>query len=88
LLKFPVGASERFVEAQEREREHRLTAAGRGRKAGKREIHVVQPKETVGIIAKRYGVSAGELTRWNELDEAARIRPGDRLRIASAAPAD
>ena len=88
LLKFPVGASERFVEAQERAREQRLPAAGRGRQAVKPEIHVVQPKETVGTIAKRYGVSAAELTRWNELDEDARIRPGDRLRIASAASAD
>jgi membrane-bound lytic murein transglycosylase D len=88
LLKFPVGASERFVEAQERERDQRLAAAGRGRQAAKPEVHVVQPKETVGTIAKRYGVSAAELTRWNELDEGARIRPGDRLRIASAAAAD
>ncbi len=88
LLKFPVGASERFVGAQEREREHRLAAAGRGRQAGKPKIHVVRRKETVGTIAKRYGVSAAQLTRWNELDEAARIRPGDRLRIASASPAD
>jgi len=88
LLKFPVGASERFVEAQERQRELRLPAAGRGRQAVKPEIHVVQPKETVGAIAKRYGVSAAELTRWNELDEGARIRPGDRLRIASAASTD
>jgi membrane-bound lytic murein transglycosylase D len=88
LLKFPVGASERFVEAQERAREQRLAAAGRGRQAVKPDIHVVQSKETVGTIAKRYGVSAAELTRWNELDEGARIRPGDRLRIASAASAD
>ncbi len=88
LLKFPVGASERFVGAKERERGNRFAAAGRGRQAGKRKIHVVQPKDTVGAIAKRYGVSAAELTRWNELDEAARIRPGDRLRIASTAPAD
>jgi membrane-bound lytic murein transglycosylase D len=84
LLKFPAGASDRFVEAQGRGREHRLAAAGRGRQAVKREIHVVQPKETVITIAKRYGVSAAELTRWNELDEGSRIRPGDRLRIASA----
>ena len=84
LLKFPVGASERFVEAQERRREQRLAAVGRSRQAVKPEIHVVQPKETVGTIARRYGVSAAELTRWNELDEGARIRPGDRLRIASA----
>lgn len=87
LLKFPVGASERFAEVQERAREQRLAEAGRGRQAVKPEIHVVQPKETVGTIAKRYGVSAAELTRWNELDEAARIRPGDRLRIASVASA-
>jgi membrane-bound lytic murein transglycosylase D len=85
LLKFPVGASERFVEAQERQREQRLGASGRGRQAPKPGIHVVRPKETVGTIAKRYGVSAAELTRWNELDGGAQIRPGDRLRIASAA---
>ena len=88
LLKFPVGASGRFVEAQERQREQRLAAAGRGRQAAKPEIHVVQPRETVGTIAKRYGISAAELTRWNELDEGARIRPGDKLRIASAASSD
>lgn len=88
LLKFPVGASERFAGAQERGRGNRLATAGHGRQVSKREIHVVRPKETVGTIAKRYGVSAAELTRWNELDEAARIRPGDRLRIASAAPTD
>lgn len=86
LLKFPVGLSERFAEAQERE--HRIAGSGRGRQAAKPEIHVVQPRETVGTIAKRYGVSAAELTRWNELDEDARIRPGDRLRVASAASSD
>ena len=88
VLKFPVGASERFVEAQQREREHKLAASGRGRQAAKPEIHVVRPKDTVGALAKRYGISATELARWNELDEGARIRPGDRLRIASAALAD
>jgi peptidoglycan lytic transglycosylase D len=88
LLKFPVGVSERYVEAQERQREPRLAATGRGRQAAKSEIHVVQPKETVGAIAKRYGISAAELTRWNELDASGQIRPGDRLRIASATVAD
>jgi len=87
-LKFPVGASGRFVEAQQRVREHKVAAGGRARHAAKPEIHVVQPKETVGAIAKRYGISATEISRWNELDEDARIRPGDRLRIASAARAD
>jgi membrane-bound lytic murein transglycosylase D len=88
LLKFPVGASGRFVEAQARQHEQRFAAAGRGRQLAKPEIHVVQPRETVGAIAKRYGISAAELTRWNELDESARIRPGDKLRIASAASSD
>jgi membrane-bound lytic murein transglycosylase D len=88
LLKFPVGASERFVEGQQRERAHRLAAAGRGRHADKPRIHIVQSKETVGSIARRYGISAAELVRWNELDGGARIRPGDRLRIVAAAPAD
>ena len=88
VLKFPVGASDRFVEAQQRERELKLAAAGRGRQVAKPDIHVVQAKDTVGAIARRYGISAVELARWNELDEGARIRPGDRLRIASVALAD
>ena len=73
---------------QERERAHRTATAGRGRHAGKPEIHIVQSRETVASIAKRYGISAADLVRLNELDGGARIRPGDRLRIVAAAPAD
>jgi len=51
-------------------------------------IHVVKPKETMGGIARRYGVSAAEIARWNRLEESSRIYPGDRLRIAALAPAD
>jgi LysM repeat protein len=83
-VKFPVGVSERFVEAQQREQERRLSPAGRSRPTTKPEIHVVQSKETVGSIARRYGISAAALARWNELGGSARIRPGDRLRVASA----
>jgi LysM repeat protein len=39
-------------------------------------------------IARRYGLSAAELARRNDLNETARIRPGDRLRIAAASPLD
>ena len=46
-------------------------------------IHVVQPHETIGGIAKRYGVSVQQLTRWNDLQRGVRIFPGDRLRVAS-----
>jgi membrane-bound lytic murein transglycosylase D len=90
LVKFPVGSSERFVEGQHRERVAKLAPGARGRHAGKPEIHIhiVQSRETVGSIAKRYGISAAALVRLNELDGGARIRPGDRLRIVAAAPAD
>ena len=48
------------------------------RAAPPRAVHVVKPRETVGSIARRYGVSPAELVRWNQL-EGERIRPGDRL---------
>jgi membrane-bound lytic murein transglycosylase D len=53
-------------------------------------VHVVQPRETVGEIARRYGVSVGDVRRWNHLEHPDLIRPGDRLRVvdlrATAAP--
>jgi membrane-bound lytic murein transglycosylase D len=88
LLKFPVGTSEQFAQGQERERGRKPASSVRSRHAGKHEIHIVQSRETVSSIAKRYGISAAELARLNELDRGARIRPGDRLRIVAAAPAD
>jgi len=45
-------------------------------------VHVVQPRDTVGGIAKRYGVSVNDLRRWNRLAKTDVIRPGDRLRVA------
>lgn len=87
VLRFPVGAPERFILAQQREHERQLAAAGRGRPAGRPEIHVVKARETVGGIAKRYGISAAELAKLNELDGESRIRPGDRLRVLSAVTA-
>ena len=50
------------------------------------EVHVVRPRETVSSIAKQYGVAVRDLLRWNRLEEQARIRPGDRIRIVSARP--
>ena len=44
-------------------------------------IHVVRPRETVTSIAKRYGMSAGDVLRMNSLEKHHAIRPGDRLRI-------
>ena len=86
LLKFPVGTSQRFAEARHHDRDRKLAVGGR--ETTKPEVHVVKPRETVGSIAKRYGISAAALARWNELDQGARLRPGDRLRIAFAAAAN
>ena len=50
------------------------------------EVHVVQPRDTIGTIAKRYGVSVDDVLRWNGFDARRVIRPGDRLRVAEADP--
>jgi LysM repeat protein len=52
------------------------------RSSSRDDVHVVKPRETVSSIAKQYGVSVAEVLRWNRLEEEARIRPGDRLRVA------
>jgi membrane-bound lytic murein transglycosylase D len=54
--------------------------------ASRGDVHVVQPRDTVGSIAKQYGVSVSDVLRWNRLEEQARIRPGDRLRVAAVRP--
>jgi membrane-bound lytic murein transglycosylase D len=47
------------------------------------DVHVVRPRDTVTSIARQYGVSVGDVIRWNSLEQQARIRPGDRLRVAT-----
>ena len=44
-------------------------------------IHRVKRGETLGGIARRYGVSVSQLMRWNGIKNAAHIREGQRLRI-------
>jgi LysM repeat protein len=38
----------------------------------------------VSGIAKQYGVSVGDVARWNSLGQPDRIRPGDRLHVAES----
>jgi len=52
--------------------------------AGDQQIHVVRPRDTVDGIARRYGVSVGDVLRWNSLARQDPIRPGDRLRVGGA----
>jgi len=51
-----------------------------------RNVHVVRPRDTVSSIAKQYGIAVKDVLRWNRLEDQARIRPGDRIRIAEARP--
>ena len=93
-LKVPRGSAPALQVGLDREVEARKVAmASRTADRGKRKIqaaervtagvHVVQPRDTIGGIAKRYGVSVQQLTRWNDLEHGVRIFPGDRLRVAS-----
>ena len=43
--------------------------------------HKVKRGETLGGIARRYGVTVNQLMRWNGIKNAAHIREGQRLRI-------
>lgn len=61
-------------------------AATGHRSSGSAEVHVVRPRDTVASIAKQYGVSVGNVVRWNNLDSGDAIRPGDRLRITAQSP--
>ena len=95
-LKVPRGSAPALQAGLDRETEARKAAiANRTADRGKRKIqaaervaagvHIVQPRDTIGGIAKRYGVSVQQLARWNDLEHGARIFPGDRLRVAALA---
>jgi membrane-bound lytic murein transglycosylase D len=84
-LRVPSGARESVVAALRPKRAPVAVASARGevsRVSATGEIHVVRPRDTVSGIAKRYGVSVGDVMRWNSLGSQDRIRPGDRLRVA------
>jgi membrane-bound lytic murein transglycosylase D len=93
-LKVPVGGADKVRVVLERDAARAMVASTRRPASGPTHVaaarpapdgvHVVKPQDTVGGIAKRYGVSVAEIRRWNRLSEEARIRPGDRLRVAMA----
>ena len=90
-LKVPVGGADKVRVAIERDEARKMLASRRpatlaGVRTAPDGVHVVKAQDTVGGIAKRYGVSVAEIRRWNRLSEEARIRPGDRLRIAMVSP--
>jgi membrane-bound lytic murein transglycosylase D len=52
--------------------------------SGAPRVHVVRRGDTLGAIARRYGVGTAGLARENGLTLRSTIRPGDRLRIPAA----
>ncbi|MDZ7790027.1 MAG: LysM peptidoglycan-binding domain-containing protein [Xanthomonadales bacterium] len=52
----------------------------------KRFQHQVRPGENLWVIARRYGVSVGDLKRWNGLGGSDLIRPGDRILVNMSRP--
>lgn len=51
------------------------------------QIHTVQPGETLGGIAAKYGVSYQQLARYNGISNPNLVRVGQRLRIPPSASA-
>lgn len=87
-LRVPIGATESVMTALAPRRRAPVvqvaaTAGKVTRVASRSDVHVVRPRDTVSSIAKQYGVSVGDVLRWNSLEQQARIRPGDRLRVAT-----
>jgi membrane-bound lytic murein transglycosylase D len=50
--------------------------------SGRTFYHTVRHGESMGVIARRYGVSPDDLRRWNGLAQNA-LRPGQRLRVTT-----
>ncbi len=82
-VRVPSGTRETVVAAlAPRKKPVQVATTGR-RSSGSAEVHVVRPRDTVASIAKQYGVSVGNVVRWNNLDREDVIRPGDRLRVTA-----
>jgi membrane-bound lytic murein transglycosylase D len=85
-VRVPSGTRESVMAAlTHRKKPVQMASAGR-RTSGSAEIHIVRPRDTVASIAKQYGVSVGNVVRWNNLDSGDAIRPGDRLRVTAQSP--
>ena len=67
------------------------TSGGRNNRAGRnnpvesgsvqRVTHTVRSGDTLSSIARRYGVTAGQIAAWNDINVAGVLRPGQKLAI-------
>lgn len=47
-------------------------------------VHTVRRGDSLWTIARRYGLTVGDLLEWNRLDVDAVLQPGDRVRLAGS----
>lgn len=62
----------------------RLTEAGEAPRAGTpavRRYHIVRPGDTLWRLSQRYGVSVGQLRRWNAIGGDDLLKVGQRVRV-------
>jgi membrane-bound lytic murein transglycosylase D len=67
------------------------TSGGRNNRSGRnnpvesgsvqRVTHTVRSGDTLSSIARRYGVTAGQIAAWNDLKVSGVLRPGQKLAI-------
>jgi len=85
-LRVPAGSRQGILAALAPRKKVAAVNSGSRRAAGEVDHHTVRPRDTVGSIAKLYGVSIGNVVRWNHLEDRDSIRPGDRLRVTARSP--
>jgi LysM repeat protein len=61
-----------------------LVPAGKAQAQNGDRIHIVQPGETLGTIAAKYGISYQQLARHNGISNPNLVRVGQRVRIPSS----
>ena len=82
-LKIPVGSTRSVVAALASRPAVAAAAVSAAHAASRKtDVHVVRPRDTLSSIARRYGISLGDVLKWNSLETRDRIKPGDRLRVA------
>jgi membrane-bound lytic murein transglycosylase D len=85
-VRVPSGTRESVVAALAPRKKTVQVANTGHRSSDSAEVHIVRPRDTVASIAKQYGVSVGNVVRWNNLESGDAIRPGDRLRVTTQSP--
>src|SRR5213594_2021227 len=67
-VRVPAGTREGILAVLAPRKKLAAVNGGRRHTAGEVDLHIVRPRDTVSAIAKLYGVSIGNVVRWNNLE--------------------